>query len=65
MRYDVLSGGPTKTAAESVNSLQLKVNEAVRGGAILSGGVSVVFGLAPGFFEKYAHEAFQAVIYPE
>ncbi|MCC8397345.1 hypothetical protein LJ656_32755 [Paraburkholderia sp. MMS20-SJTR3] len=25
----------------------------------------VVFGLAPGFFEKYAHEAFQAVTYPD
>lgn len=65
MEYVVLSGGPKKTAAESVNALQLQVNEAVKGGAALSGGISVLFGLAPGLFEKYAYEAFQAITYPD
>lgn len=60
-RYEVLSGGPTKTAAETVTTLQIRVNDALAAGAVLSGGVSVVFGKAPGFWEKYAHEAFQAV----
>ncbi|WP_124633454.1 hypothetical protein [Burkholderia cenocepacia] len=65
MRYEVLSGGPTKTAGETVVALQRKVNEAVSIGAVLVGGISVVFWRAPGFIAKDAHEAFQAVTYPD
>jgi hypothetical protein len=65
MPYEVLSGGPAKTAAELVIALQQRVNQAVNAGAELSGGVRVVFGRAPGFLETYAHEAFQAVTYPD
>ncbi len=63
MRYEVLSGGSTRTAAETVKTLEQKVNDAIIAGALVTGGVSVVFGRAPGFWAKYAHEAFQTVMF--
>jgi hypothetical protein len=65
MRYSVISGGPAKTAAEAVENLQGRINEALRAGAALFGGVSVAFGKAPGIWDKPAYEAFQAVMFSD
>jgi hypothetical protein len=63
MRYEVISGGPTSTAAETVRVLGDRINEAIRSGASLAGGMSIVNGRAPGIWARDAYEAFQAVLH--
>jgi hypothetical protein len=63
MRYEVISGGPTSTAAETVKILSDRINEAIRSGASLVGGMSMANGRAPGIWAREAYEAFQAVLH--
>jgi hypothetical protein len=63
MQYEVISGGPANTAPETVKIISDRSNEAIRSGASVAGGMSIVNGRAPGIWAREAYEAFQAVLY--
>lgn len=63
MRYVVVSGEHANKATDAIAALEKSVNAAIREGATVSGGVSVVHGPSSRNFGMPGYQAFQAVIY--